>query len=257
MAGALRRCPVLIHEQNAVPGVSNKILGKVARRVCLSMPESAAYFAKTKVTLTGNPVRAGIMAVGQGRSYTRGTRRLLVVGGSQGARALNEAIIKILPALKAADIEIWHQTGELDADMVKAAYAAAGFAQDQARVEPFIVDMAEAYAWADLGLMRSGASSVTELAVAGLPAVLIPFPFATHNHQVHNARFLSEAGAAILVEQKDLNAINLGERILGLLENQQELQRMGTACAGLGQPEAAARVFAAMRAIAPGKHWDS
>ncbi len=257
MAGAVCRCPVMIHEQNAVPGAANKLLGKVAKKICLSMPESAAYFAAGKVVATGNPVRSGIMASGRVRSYTPLRRHLLVVGGSQGARALNEAIIKILPALKAADVEIWHQTGDLDADMVKAAYAAADYDEDKARVEPFVVDMAEAYAWADLGLMRSGASSVAELAVARLPAVLIPFPFATHNHQLHNARFLSEAGAAVLVEQKDLSNTDLGERIITLLGDAQELQRMSAAGEALGRPQAAGEVLKVMRGISPGEHWDN
>lgn len=256
MAGVICRRPALIHEQNAVPGAANKILGKLVNSVCISMPESAAYFAKDKITATGNPVRAGIVTSDQGRDYARQTRRLLVVGGSQGARALNEAVIKALPALKAAGVEIRHQTGELDSDMVRTAYAAAGLAEPLARVEPFIVDMAEAYAWSDLGLMRSGASSVAELAVAGLPAVLIPFPFATHNHQVHNARFLSEAGAAILVEQKDLGNMNLGERIIALIDDAEKLRQMSAAALSLGQPQAAGLVLAAMREISPGPHWE-
>ena len=257
MAGAICRSPIMIHEQNAVPGAANKILGKVADKVCISMPESATYFAAGKVVATGNPVRFGIMASGAGRSYASARRHLLVVGGSQGARALNEGVIKILPALKAAGVEIWHQTGELDAEMVKAAYAAADYGEGKARVEPFIVDMAEAYAWADLGLMRSGASSVAELAVAGLPAVLIPFPFATHNHQLHNARFLSEAGAAVLVEQKDLSNMDLGGRIIALLGDAEGLRHMSGAAAALGRPQAAGEVLAVMRDISPGKHWDN
>ncbi len=261
MAGVICRRPVLIHEQNAVPGTANKILGKLAKRVCIFMPESAAYFAAHKIVTTGNPVRAGIMLASQGRAYAGQTRRLLVVGGSQGARALNAAVIKALPVLKAAGVEIWHQTGEMDLDMVKAAYAAENFAGDSVRprirVEPFITDMAEAYAWADLGLMRSGASSVAELAMAGLPAVLVPFPFATHNHQVHNARFLSEAGAALLVEQKDLGALNLGERIIGLFENPEELRRMSAVGAALARPEAAGAVLAVMREISPGAPWQT
>lgn len=256
MAGALCRRPVLIHEQNAVPGVSNKILGKVADRVCISMPESAGYFAARKVVSTGNPVRSGIAASGAARAFGR-TRRLLVVGGSQGARAINEAVLRALPAFKGAGVEIWHQTGEMDLEMVRGAYAAADFDLAKARVEPFISDMAEAYGWADLGLMRSGASSVAELAVAGLPALLIPFPFATHNHQVHNARFLSEAGAAILVEQKDICGIDLGARLIALLSDIEGLRRMSAACAALGESEAARRVLGVMREISSGEHWNT
>ena len=255
MAGVLCRRQTLIHEQNAVPGAANKLLGKLVDRVCISMPASAAYFPARKIMTTGNPVRAGIAAVSHVRDENRRTRRLLVVGGSQGARALNEAVVKALPALKASGVEIWHQTGELDSDMVRAAYAAENFGEPVARVEPFIADMAEAYAWADLGLMRSGASSVAELAVAGLPSILIPFPFATHNHQVHNARFLSEAGAAILVEQKDINNINLGEQLLALLGDTGKLRQMSAATLAQGRPEAAGLVLAAMREISPGPHW--
>ena len=257
MAGALCRRPVLVHEQNAVPGVSNKILGKVADRVCISMPESAGYFAARKIVSTGNPVRSGIAASGAGRNYGRGTRRLLVVGGSQGARAINDVVLKALSAFKAAGVAIWHQTGEMDIEMVRAGYAAADFEVAKMRVEPFISDMAEAYAWADFGLMRSGASSVAELAVAGLPALLIPFPFATHNHQVHNAHFLSEAGAAVLVEQKDINSIDLGARVIALLSDPEGLRRMSAACAALGEADAAGRVLAALREISPGEHWNT
>ncbi len=257
LAGALCRAPVLIHEQNAVPGVSNKLLGKVADRVCIFMPESAGYFPEHKVVATGNPVRAKIMFSGAGRTYAGSARHLLVVGGSQGARAVNEAVLRALPALKAVGAEIWHQTGEMDFEMVKAGYAAADFSPEKARLEPFISDMGEAYAWADLGLMRSGASSVAELAAAGLPALLVPFPFATHDHQTHNARFLSEAGAAILIEQKDISNMDLGARIVALLDDPEGLRKMSAACAALGEPDAAGRVLEVMREISPGEHWDT
>ena len=256
LGGAFCRRPVLIHEHNAVPGVSNKIVGKVADRVCIFMPESAGHFPEHKVVATGNPVRAKIMFSGAGRTYVGSTRRLLVVGGSQGARAVNEAVLKALPALKAAGVEIWHQTGEMDFEMVKAGYAAAEFSPEQARVEPFISDMGEAYAWADLGLMRSGASSVAELAAAGLPALLVPFPFATHDHQTHNARFLSEAGAAVLIEQKSIGNLDLGARIVALLNDSENLRKMSAACAALGEPNAAGRVLEVMREISPGEHWN-
>ncbi len=254
MAAKLCGCPTLIHEQNAIPGVTNKLLGKVVDKVCLSMSEAATYFPAAKIVETGNPVRTGIAVPPDGRNYERDSRHLLVVGGSQGARALNDAVSKALPALKAAGVEIWHQTGERDSEMVEKAYADAGYAQ--AKVEPFITDMPAAYAWADLGLMRSGASSVAELAVAALPSILIPFPFATHNHQVFNARHLSEAGAAILVEQKDLPAVDLGEMIVGLLQDPARLREMAAKNQALGQSAAAVNVFAAIRALAPQAKWE-
>lgn len=191
-------CPGILHEQNAVAGTSNQLLARLAQRVCLSLPGTEG-FAPEKCVLTGNPVRRAVSAAGRlPRQWE--TRRLLVLGGSQGAHALNVFLPEILPILKAGGVEIRHQTGVREEESVRAAYLAAGY--DGACVTAFIDDMADAYAWADVALCRSGAGTVAELCAAGLPAVLVPFPHAAHDHQAANARVLESAGAACWCAKK-------------------------------------------------------
>ena len=187
-AAAMLGVPTVLHEQNSVPGVSNRLLGRLARAVLLSFPDALRRFPAATSTLTGNPVREDIAALHALPRTVSGERRLLVLGGSQGAVAVNDAVIAALPRFREAGMTILHQAGERDADRVRAAYVAAGWSGDC--VQAFIDDMATAYARADLAVCRAGASTVFELAAAGLPAVFIPFPFATHKHQAVNAQHL-------------------------------------------------------------------
>ncbi|ABM27764.1 undecaprenyldiphospho-muramoylpentapeptide beta-N-acetylglucosaminyltransferase [Nitratidesulfovibrio vulgaris] len=242
LAARLRGRPAAIHEQNSVPGVTNRVLSRVVPRVFLSLPDTLGAFPPQKTCLAGNPVRASIVACGAERSDPRPdhVRRLLVMGGSLGARAINDAVVSSLPALAEAGVEVWHQTGAADWERIRKAYAETG--HGEGRVEAFIDDVASAYAWADLVLCRAGATSVAELAVAGKPAVLVPYPFATHDHQTHNARWLVSRGAAVLLEQKDISMTDVPALLVGLLSDRARLNRMAVSARAQGRPDAAAAV---------------
>ncbi len=246
LAGVLRNVPCLLHEQNAIAGTSNRILGKMARRICLSLPGTEG-FPQEKCVLTGNPVRQDICKAGeQPRGF--GTRHLLVLGGSQGAHALNEFMVGMLPALRAANIEILHQTGVKDEQATREAYVAAGYAPDC--VQAFIGDMATTYAWADLVLCRSGASTVAELCTCGLPALLVPFPHAIHDHQTRNARVMADSGAARLLPEAGLDARTCTGLITSLMQDNASRQGMSLAARTLAQTDAADRVAKAIVALA-------
>lgn len=259
-AAWLRGRPTGLHEQNAVPGAANSILGKLVRRVCLSwpQPDGSPAFAPAKCVLTGNPIRAEIAAVGgmgdngdplsthSGQDWHPRRRRdarptLLIMGGSQGAVAVNSLAISLLSSLRDAQVEILHQTGPRDLDRVRAAYQAHGFtAEDvQDRVVPFIDDMAAAYARTDLALCRAGATTLAELACTGTPSVLVPFPFAAHDHQTGNARAMEEAGGAVLVPESETEDRDMSALILDLLRDPRRLDRMATGARFLARPEAA------------------
>lgn len=247
LAARLLGVPGILHEQNAVAGTSNRLLARLARTVCVSLPETEG-FAPGRMVVTGNPVRAAICGVGAARDAGRGTRRLLVLGGSQGAHALNLMLPELLPRLRAAGVEIRHQCGERDLERTRAAYAAAG--EDPMRVTAFIDDMAAAYAWADMALCRAGASTVAELCAAGLPSVLVPFPAAIHDHQTRNAAVLARAGAARLVQERDVARTDVAGEILGILGDPAVRAGMGTAALTLARPDAASAVADVLAEVA-------
>lgn len=249
LAARLLGVPCLLHEQNAVAGASNRLLSRLARKVCISLPGTQGFEAK-KCLFTGNPVRAAIadaaaLRAGAGR---RGTRRLLVLGGSQGAQSLNALLLTLLGQLRAEQVEIRHQTGERDLDSTRAAYVEAGYAPE--RVSAFIDDMAEAYAWADLALCRAGASTVAELCAAGLPSVLVPFPAAIHDHQTRNAEIMARAGASRLVQERDFAKTDMAALLTGLLADSDVLDDMSRAAMKLSSPQAAAAVADALEELA-------
>lgn len=249
LAARLSGVPSVLHEQNAVAGTSNRLLARLARRVCVSLPGTRGFPAE-KCVLTGNPVRAAIAGVADMRkdATARGTRRLLVLGGSQGAHSLNALVPGLLARLKADGVEIRHQCGERDLAATRAAYAEAGYAPEC--VNAFIDDMAGAYAWADLALCRAGASTVAELCAAGLASVLVPFPAAIHDHQTRNAEVVSAAGAARLVQERDFPRTDMAALLLGLLADPGALEAMGRAARGLACADAAAAVADALEAVA-------
>lgn len=249
LAARLLGVPCLLHEQNAVAGTSNRLLSRLARRVCISLPDTQGFPAE-KCLFTGNPVRSVIAGVaGLRRSVgSRGTRRLLVLGGSQGAHSLNILLSNLLGRLRADGVEIRHQCGERDLDATRAAYVAAGYAPDC--VQAFIDDVAEAYAWADLALCRAGASTVAELCAAGLPSVLVPFPAAIHDHQTRNAEVIARAGAARLVQERDFGRTDMGALLGELLCDPGTRDAMGRAALSLACPDAAGAVADALEAVA-------
>ena len=242
IAWLLRR-PLLIHEQNSVAGMTNKWLLPFARTVMEAFPGSLP--AKHHPVHTGNPVRAGITrlpAPAERFAARSGALRVLVIGGSLGARALNETLPAAVQQLAAGDsLQLHHQTGKADEATVQAAYAAQGV---DARVEAFIEDMAAAYAWADVVICRSGALTVAELAVVGVASVLVPYPHATDDHQTGNARFLADAGAAILVPQSSLNADKLAGLLTDFSQQRDMLGEMAGRARELALPDAAHRVAA-------------
>ena len=245
MMAALLGRPLVIHEQNSVAGLANRVLAGVADRVLCAFPDAFKH-----ATHTGNPVRSEIAAVAApeeryaGRS---GPLRVLVVGGSLGAKALNEIVPRALGFLPAAARPmVTHQSGAQHLDSLKQAYAAAGV---QASTPSFIDDMAAAYSDADMVLCRAGATTVAELAAAGVPSVLVPYPHAVDDHQTRNARFLSDAGAAVLVPQSELRAERLAELIAGF--DRARLLEMAVRARSLGRPGATEAVARACTELAP------
>ncbi len=239
VAARLAGIPIAVHEQNAVSGLSNRLMGRMASHIFLSLPNQLHSFDQKKCTLTGNPVRSTIASLYDVHPKHRDDPRphLLVMGGSQGAKAINSAILASLPRF--SGIFIRHQTGTADYERVKAGYGSHGINKEQADVLPFISDVDAAYADADLVLCRAGATTVAELALAGKPSVLIPFPYATHDHQTSNARAMEDAGAAMLIVEKELSERDLAGEILNLLHDPQRLTAMGKSARICAKPNAA------------------
>jgi len=239
IAARLHGLPLLVHEQNRAPGMTNRVLSRFARRVLAGFPGS---FAQREETV-GNPVRAEIAAITPPElrlANRQGPLRLLVLGGSQGARVLNNAVPTALAALGAGmPVQVRHQSGEkLHAEALQA-YADAGV---QASVEPFIADMAEAFAWADLVVCRSGASTLAELCAVGVGSVLVPFAAAVDDHQTRNAEYLVERGAAVLLKQDETLATQLEGVLRDLSENSARRMQMANAARALAKVDAAERI---------------
>jgi UDP-N-acetylglucosamine--N-acetylmuramyl-(pentapeptide) pyrophosphoryl-undecaprenol N-acetylglucosamine transferase len=240
MAWLLRR-PLLIHEQNSVAGMTNRWLAPLARTVMEAFPGSLP--AKYHSLHTGNPVRREITCLPEPAERLAGRKGklcVLVIGGSLGAHALNTSVPGAMAGLSSGkSFHVRHQTGAADLEAVRRAYAAAGI---DAQVDAFIDDMAAAYAWADLVICRSGALTVAELAVVGVAAILVPFPHATDDHQTGNARFLADAGAAILMPQDTLDPERLGQLLDDFATQRTVLLEMAGRARSLALPQAARRV---------------
>lgn len=240
VAARLLGKPLIIHEQNAVAGFTNKQLAHIATQVLQAFP--AAFAASSKVTTTGNPVRpviANLPPPEQRYQARQAALQVLILGGSQGAVALNERVPEALALVAQQQLlVIRHQTGKKQVELTAQRYQQLGL---NAEVQPFISDMAEAYGWADVVICRSGALTVSELAAAGVASVLIPYPHAVDDHQTANGRYLSEAGAAILCPQAQMSAETLAETLKPLLSRPKLLQ-MATIARKLAQPQATATV---------------
>jgi len=235
LAAVLMGIPTAVAEQNAVPGATNRILGKVVDRVFLSFPDREGTFPPRKVLVTGNPVRRSFL-----RAFDETPRRregevftVLVFGGSQGARAINRAVTESLDHLGVLKgrLRFVHQTGEQDLAFVEEAYRRHGF---EARVLPFIMDMADAFLEADLLVCRAGATTVAEITLAGKAAILIPFPHAVGDHQTKNASVLAAAGAAILIPEAALRPADLAGTITALATDPKRLEEMEKRAKELG-----------------------
>lgn len=240
---AARLCgyPLVLHEQNAVPGMTNRMLSHVAVRVMEGFPGS--FSASRHAEYVGNPVRAAIAelpAPTERFAEREGAPRLLILGGSQGARVLNETVPLAVAALD-PDLrpEVWHQTGARDIDSVKAAYCEHGI---HGKIVPFIDDMAEAYGWADLAVCRAGALTIAELTASGLGAVLVPFAAAVDDHQTQNAMLMTRSGAAERLAQDKLAPDTLAAMLKRLLGDRPRLLSMAMRARTLARVDAAERV---------------
>lgn len=219
--------PLVIHEQNRVPGTTNRLLARIANRVLEAFPDS--FNKKTKAVCTGNPLRKSFLTAPKDRSIEPERRfRILVFGGSQGAKILNEIVPEAIALLK--DVETRHQTGAVMRDQVAARYQELSIDAD---VSAFINDMVEAYRWADTVICRSGAMTVSEVAAMGVPAIFVPLPNAIDDHQVANARFLTDVGAGVMLLQQDLNAGALAEKINSIRTQLPAMSKLAKQCARL------------------------
>jgi UDP-N-acetylglucosamine--N-acetylmuramyl-(pentapeptide) pyrophosphoryl-undecaprenol N-acetylglucosamine transferase len=237
LAAWIKNIPVVLCEQNTVPGITNRMLFPIAKRVYVSFENTRGKIDPLKQRITGNPVRQPILDASTRETKQKNTFTILIVGGSQGAHAINLAMMDALPRMRQGrKIHIVHQTGAKDQDQVAGAYRKAGI---DAEVKAFFHDMASRYSQADLVVCRAGATTVAELTAMGKPALFIPYPFAADNHQEYNARALVDHGAAIMVPERELNGTDLAWRIDALAGAPDRLAAMATRSRMLGKPEAA------------------
>ena len=242
LVAALRGVPTMLLEQNAVPGLTNRMLARFVRSAAVTFDSTAAFFG-SKAFVSGNPVRPEFLsAAGSSKESAIDDQalgiRVLVFGGSQGAHAINVAMVEAAAQLAAGrpHLRLVHQTGERDVDMVRAAYRTAGL---QAVVEPFLYDMGRQLGQADVVVCRAGATTLAEITAAGRPAILVPLPTATDDHQRKNAEALAEHGAAEVLLQRDMKGDALASRILTLAADRDRRARMATAARRLARPDAA------------------
>lgn len=238
MAALIRRVPVVVMEPNVVPGFTNRLIGRFVSRALLSFAETAAYFPKGRTEITGLPVRPEFFQIP--RRLRTGMFQILVTGGSQGSRRLNEAGRQSWPLFRQAQsaVRIVHQTGPADFEDMRADFAKSGL---EGEVVAFIRDMPAAFAAADLIICRSGAGTVSELAAAGKPSILVPFPFAADDHQLRNAEALERAGAACLVRDAEFHGERLFAAVQELAGPSASLERMGESARQFAKPGAARR----------------
>ena len=242
VAGKLSGIPVVLHEHNAIPGLTNKLLSKIAKKVLCAFPNTFASNV-ANVEVVGNPIRQELIELGaQIKTPQADALRVLVVGGSLGAKVLNDVMPAVVAHLsKYHSLTVWHQVGKNNQATVKASYQQLG-QSDSVNVAEFIDDMEAAYRWADVVVCRSGALTVSELAAVGLPSILVPYPHAVDDHQTVNASVLVDAGAGFLLPQTILNADNLAEKLQLFAENRQELAQMGHKARGVAVLDATQRV---------------
>jgi UDP-N-acetylglucosamine--N-acetylmuramyl-(pentapeptide) pyrophosphoryl-undecaprenol N-acetylglucosamine transferase len=266
MLAAMRGYPTMLLEQNALPGITNRLLARVVRAAAVSFDEALKFFPGVGF-VAGNPVRpeffrpaaapverwqADVKETNDRIHPPHSAARVLIFGGSQGAHAINVAMVEAATRLAAAgtDLAITHQTGQRDVDMVRNAYRGAGL---EARVEAFLYEMHHEMTGADLVVARAGATTLSELAAAGRPAILVPLPTATDEHQRKNAEVVARAGGAEVIEERELTGERLADSIVAIARDPERRRRMGTAFRALARPDAAARIADRVWELA-GKH---
>lgn len=262
MAASLLGISSLIQEQNVIPGITNKILSKFVNKIATGYQEANGAFPAKKVVFTGNPIRQEVMAQRQEADYEAfdlhpGTTTILVSGGSRGARTINRAMVEVLKHYAGRrDVQILHATGKVEYEDIISRISAAGLDLQQAdniKVKPYLYNMPQAMAIADLAIFRAGATGLAELTAKGIPAILVPYPYAAENHQEHNARAVEKAGAARVILNKDLTAQGLIQAIDELIGKPEKLQAMAKASAKLGRPEAADTISELIIELARGR----
>ncbi len=244
LAAWLMRVPLVIHEQNAIAGLTNRVLSRLAKMVLEAFP--GTFTAHSKVVCTGNPVRKQLYRVEAAEPHR--PLRLLVLGGSLGAKRINELVPEMAATL-GDTVALYHQTGQHNFDETTVLYRQQGVEVDGdlVRVVPYIEEMESAYGWADLVLCRAGAMTISELMLVGRGAILSPFPHAVDDHQTANGQYLQQAGAALLIQQCDLTVQRLVEVISELMKQPQKVVEMGRAARGPGKPKATEMVVSLCR----------
>ncbi|MFL6583125.1 MAG: undecaprenyldiphospho-muramoylpentapeptide beta-N-acetylglucosaminyltransferase [Chthoniobacterales bacterium] len=256
LAGRMRGIPTFVHESNAIPGKANRLTARMVRAVLLGFKECAQFFPAVRTEFTGTPIRRALTQIDQATARERfGLRTdsttLLVMGGSQGASGINQAMLKSLPFLRETAVQIIHLCGTRDEKVVRDAYAREQF---PAFVAPFYHAMEEAYSAADLAIARSGAASLSELAVFSLPSILIPFPYAADDHQTRNAEIFTGREAAVLLKESEIVDDVLARLIRNLLGDRPRLERMGQKTRALAPQDAAALVVETMERYSGPNH---
>ncbi|MGQ0809714.1 MAG: undecaprenyldiphospho-muramoylpentapeptide beta-N-acetylglucosaminyltransferase [Nitrospiraceae bacterium] len=255
VAAFLRGIPRVILEPNAYPGMANKAVGMLAQRVFLAFESAAGFFSASKVRVVGTPIRRAFLEEAQGddRRSEEANLHLLVFGGSQGAKAINSAMIEALPELTriGREVSVIHQTGEPDCPRVKAAYQAAGF---EAEVVPFLYDMPKVLRAADLVVSRAGAITIAELTVCGKPAILIPLPQAIYDHQARNAQIMEKAGAAVVLPQTELTGTRLADVVNAIGGDRERLREMSERSLAMRRTDSAEVIVRDCYALMGGNH---
>ena len=243
LAAKLQSIPTCIHEQNSVPGLANRMISRFVDRVFVSIPGEYSFPVR-KTVVSGNPVREEILAAAREKEKSsHNTFTLLVLGGSLGAHRINLLMLEAMTSIqqeKELSVNLVHQTGAADEDRVRGGYAAAGI---QAEVAPFFRDMASLYRRADLVVARAGATTLAELSVMGLPALLIPYPYAADDHQAKNGQYYVEGGGARMYRESELDADVLASTITDLLRDPGELHSMAARMKKMGRPDATRRIL--------------
>ncbi|TMA25886.1 MAG: undecaprenyldiphospho-muramoylpentapeptide beta-N-acetylglucosaminyltransferase [Deltaproteobacteria bacterium] len=263
LAAWLRRIPIAIQEQNALAGFTNKVLGRFADAIFIAFEEARSGFPPARTHLLGNPIRRAFLDNYLHTKVPEERLSILVTGGSQGAHILNLRVVEAMEILApqiGKRLRLFHQTGVKDYDAIAARYQNLAPTGLQAQAVAFIDDMARAYAGADLLVCRAGATTIAELTVCKKPALLVPFPFATDDHQTVNAHSLVQSGAALLLPEKDLTGDRLAQELRGLEGDRERLRKMSRASGLLGRPEAAREIadvcvsLCSKRLVREGRH---
>jgi UDP-N-acetylglucosamine--N-acetylmuramyl-(pentapeptide) pyrophosphoryl-undecaprenol N-acetylglucosamine transferase len=241
LAGRFLGVPTAIHEQNSYPGLTNRILARAVNKVLISYEESREYFRSASIALTGNPVREELFVVRDSGSRVSSRFTILVLGGSQGAHAVNSAFVDALLSLRKRGLspDVIHQTGNRDYERVQQEYREHALPGE---VMPFIEDMTGAYARADLVVSRAGATTLAEIAALGKASLLIPYPYAANQHQDANARVLEQAGGAIVKREQDMSGEDLALELRKLMEQPERVADMGRAALARGRRDAARQI---------------